>query len=130
MAGLVQATAVTATDGGLVAEVDPAWDIWGPAGGYIAAIALSAVRTRAQAEHRPVSMTGQFIGVARPGLLDVTVVPVKTGGTELFAVALAQEGRRIFHAQIWTSSRREDSLSVAPTMPAVPPFNALRDWTT
>lgn len=44
MAGLVQVT--TLSGDGSVATVDPGWNIWGPAGGYIAAIALSALTRR------------------------------------------------------------------------------------
>lgn len=126
MAGLVQATAVVPSGDGMLATLDPAWDIWGPAGGYIAAIALSAVRAHAEAGHRPVTLTGQFVRVARPGLLAVKVTPVKTGSTALFAVFLSQEGRPVFQAQVWTTSRNESSLPLAPTMPDVAPPHALR----
>lgn len=126
MAGLVEATAVRPTDDGLVVTLDPAWDIWGPAGGYIAAIALSAVSTHADAGHRPITLTGQFVGVARPGQLNVEVVPVKTGGTALFLVTLSQEGRPVFLAQVWTTARSNASLPITPVMPIVPPPQGLR----
>lgn len=126
MAGLVEATAIGSGDSGSTATLDPAWDIWGPAGGYVAAIALSAVRTRAEAGNRPVTLTGQFVRMARPGLLDVEVAPVRTGGTALFAVTLSQEGRPVFLAQVWTTVRNDASLPLAPVMPDVPPPSGLR----
>ena len=125
MAGLVEATAMVLTDDGSVATLDPAWDIWGPAGGYIAAIALGAVRTHADAGHRPVTLTGQFVRVAGPGQLDVEVARVKTGGTALLAVTLSQQGRPVFQAQVWTTARSDASLPVTPVMPSVPPPHGL-----
>ena len=120
MAGLFEATELERGANGYRATLDPVWDIWGPAGGYIAAIALRAVREEASEGHRPVSIMGQFIRVARPGTLDVTVSPVKQGASALWNVALAQEGQAVFHAQIWTTARRDPAIPVQPTAPDVP----------
>jgi acyl-CoA thioesterase-2 len=123
---LVEATLVEAGMNGLEARLDPAWDIWGPAGGYVAGIALSAVRTHAQLGQRPITLTGQFVSVARPGRLHVQVETVKAGSTALYSVALSQAERTIFLAQVWTSSRDNPSLSLMPAMPSVPPPSSLR----
>jgi acyl-CoA thioesterase len=126
MAGLVQATALAPGDHGLVVALDQAWDIWGPAGGYIAAIALRAVHQDAATGHRPVTLTGQFVGVAKPGRLDVQVEPVKSGSTALFSIRLTQEGRVVFLAQVWTTARNDQSQPLAPAMPIVPVPDGLR----
>jgi acyl-CoA thioesterase len=126
VAGLLAATALIRSEDGSVCHLDPAWDIWGPAGGYIAAIALRAVAVEAPAGHRPVTLTGQFVGVARPSSVDVRVEPVRQGGTALYAVTLAQSGRTIFLAQVWTSARTDPSLPVQPVMPTVPAPVGLR----
>lgn len=126
MTGLREATVVQALDNGLTVSLDPAWNIWGPAGGYIAAIALNAVRGRADAGHRPVSMTGQFVRLAKPGELDVSIATIKTGGSALFAVTLGQDSQPVFMAQVWTTSRNEASLPLAPLMPQVPAPHGLR----
>lgn len=126
MAGLIEATAMSAGQHGLVVMLDQAWDIWGPAGGYIAAIALRAAREHADAGHRPVTLTGQFLRVARPGALDVAVEALKSGSTALFSIRLAQDGRTIFLAQVWTTARNEPSRPLAPTMPPVPMPQGLR----
>ena len=120
MAGLMAATALAPSGDGYRVMLDPAWDIWGPAGGYIAAIALRAVRERAAAGHRPAAIMGQFVRVAKPGAIDVAVEAVKEGGSALYLVTLAQEGRPVFLAQIWTTMRSEASLPVTPAMPDVP----------
>jgi acyl-CoA thioesterase II len=127
LGGLIEATTLAPCGAGYTATLDPVWDIWGPAGGYIAAIALRAARERAAAGHRPVSIMGQFVRVAKPGNLDVQIAAVKEGASSLFSVTLAQEGNPIFLAQIWTTARNDASLPITPTMPDVPAPFALRD---
>ena len=127
MGGLVAATALTPSGSGYTVALDRDWEIWGPAGGYIAAIALRAVRERAAAGHRPVTITGQFVRVARWETLDVAVEAIKEGASALYAVTLSQEGRPVFLAQVWTTSRADASLPVTPTMPDVPRPETLRD---
>lgn len=121
MAGLMEATEPRFDGEGFIVELDPAWDIWGPAGGYLAAIALRVVRERAGAGQRPVTLTGQFVSVARLGALNVEITPIKPGGTSLFTVALRQEGRTVFLAQVWTTCRTDRCHATAPVMPVVPP---------
>lgn len=62
MAGLMAATDLVATATGFQAQLDPGWDIWGPAGGYIAALALRAVREQASARGRGRPWPGQRAG--------------------------------------------------------------------
>lgn len=124
--GLLAATGLTEGETGLVCRLDPAWDIWGPAGGYVAAIALRAAGDRAGAGHRPVTLTGQFVSVAAPGAVDVRVDAVKEGSTALYAVTLAQAGRPVFLAQVWTTTRNDPPFPLRPAMPAVPPPHGLR----
>jgi acyl-CoA thioesterase len=125
--GLEAATRLKTTGTGLALTLDPAWEIWGPAGGYLAAIALRAVGEQAEARHRPITLTGQFVGVAKPGQLEVAVEVLKPGGAALYAVRLSQDGRLIFLAQIWTTARCEPSHPIAPKMPPVPPPSSCVD---
>ncbi len=126
MAGFLEATRLDPSGSGFSVALDPAWDIWGPAGGYIAAIALRAVRERAAPGHRPVTLTGQFVRVAKPGALTVSVEPIKQGGTSLFVVTLTQGDAPVFLAQVWTTARNDPSNEVLPAKPGVPPPHALR----
>ncbi|OWK28576.1 acyl-CoA thioesterase [Sphingomonas mucosissima] len=127
MGGLVAATALTPRGDGYVVELDRDWEIWGPAGGYIAAIALRAVRERVASGHRPVTITGQFVRVARWGALDVRVDHIKEGASSLYAVTLSQDARPVFLAQIWTTSRADPSIALTPMFPDVPGPEGLRD---
>lgn len=125
MAGLIEATQLAPRGEGFTAELDPTWEIWGPSGGYIAAIALRAVRERAADGHRPVTLTGQFLSVAKRGSIEVAVDPVKQGASALYSVTLSQEGKLVFQAQIWTTSRRDQPLPVQPSAPDVPTHDGL-----
>lgn len=130
MAGLVSATKLTPSEAGWSVALDPAWDIWGPAGGYLAAIALRAVREQAPIGHRPVTLTGQFVRVAKAGTLDVTINPIKSGASALNSVRLSQDDQLIFQAQIWTTTRRDASVVVEPDAPDVPDPDGLPDQQT
>ena len=127
MGRLVAATTLVPRDDGYTVTLDRDWEIWGPAGGYIAAIALRAVRERALLGHRPVTITGQFVRVARWGTLDVRVEAIKEGASALYAVTLSQDAKPVFLAQVWTTSRAEPSIAVTPAFPAVPGPMELRD---
>ncbi len=130
MAGLIEATTLTPNGEGFTVTLDPAWDIWGPAGGYVAAIALRAGGYVAPSGHRPVTLSGQFIRAVKPGSLDVRVDLLKPGSTMLWAISLSQSGQPVFLAQLWTTARDDASIPISPNMPDVPPpdeVRALRD---
>ena len=63
MGDLTVDTAVEGSDGSYRATLSRDWEIWGPNGGYIAAVALRAAGAYARFE-RPVTLVGHFLGVA------------------------------------------------------------------
>ncbi len=126
MAGLMAATALKSVGDGFVVDLDRAWEIWGPAGGYLAAIALRAVGQKAASGHRPVTLTGQFVSVAKPGQLDVRIEAIRQGGAALYAVTLAQGAQIVFLAQVWTTARNTPPIPIALKAPDVPRPLSLR----
>jgi len=102
MGDLAADTAVTGSVGRYNARLSRDWEIWGPNGGYVAAVAL-----RAAGEHtqfgRPVSIAGQFLGVAS---FDEVVIEVKTlrvtKRAEAMRVSMTQNRSPIFEALVWT----------------------------
>lgn len=120
MARLTDATRLTATDLGFVVELDPAWEGWGPAGGYLAAIALRAVGLTVPEGHRPVTLSAQFLAKAEAGEAAVHVHLGKAGGSSQVNVSLWQSERCFFQAQIWTTSRSFGPCEIGPAMPDVP----------
>lgn len=120
MGTLTEATRLTATDNGFLVELDPTWEGWGPAGGYLAAIALRAVGLSVPEGHRPVSLSAQFLSKGEPGTALVRVDVQKPGGSSQVNVSLWQSERCFFQAQIWTTSRDAGPNEIRPQMPNVP----------
>jgi hypothetical protein len=65
MGTLQDDTALTARDGKLFVTLSQDWNIWGPNGGYVAAIALRAAGKVAPAGHRPSSISVQYLSVGK-----------------------------------------------------------------
>lgn len=118
--GFQHDTDVTQREGRMVAELRPAWGIWGPNGGYMASIALRAAGMHAPAGHRPVSLSVQYLGRAAFADVTVDVELLKGGGTACMAVALAQDGKIFLRAQCWTTSRMQGPDFAELVCPDVP----------
>jgi len=98
-------TLPVARDGVLEAEVSRNWEIWGPNGGYLAAIALRAAGLRAGEGHRPAGLSCQYLRRGLFGAARLEVEPLRAGrSTACFGVSLVQEGRPTLAARIWTTS--------------------------
>lgn len=117
-------TEVFERDGALCAEVSTAWEIWGPNGGYLAAIALRAAGMRAPSGHRPASISVQYLsrGVFGEAILAVDVLR-EARAAACLAVELVQEGKRVLTAQVWTTNKPEGDGPAYDeyVMPDVPP---------
>lgn len=122
-------TTVQEEGGTLRAEIHRRWDIWGPNGGYLAAIALRAAGMRAGADQRPAGISCQYLRRGRFGPARLDVEPLKPGrSASCFGVTMTQEGERTLTAQVWTVGA---SAEVAPAymeleMPAVSAPEALK----
>ncbi len=80
------------------------WEIWGPNGGYVAAIAMRAAGQVAKVQ-RPAAFAGHFLSVGRFEDVDVNVRVVKAGRrTESLSVSITQKGRAILEALIRTAA--------------------------
>lgn len=116
------------SDSTFTTALSPAWEIWGPNGGYLAAVALRAAGVQMQ-RARPVSLTAHFVGAgaSRSAEIAVTInraTKVATSAT----VTITQDERPLLVAVVWgsddglpglthhTSSRPQD----------VPPPESLR----
>jgi acyl-CoA thioesterase len=102
---LASDTAIVERDGALFAEVSRRWEIWGPNGGYLAAIALRAAGLRAPAGHRPASLSCQYLkrGLFGPARLDVGTL--RSGrSVSCFSVRMVQGEQVTLTAQVWTTN--------------------------
>ena len=97
------------------------WEIWGPMGGYVAAVAARAAG--AEAVHpRPVSFFCHFVGVARFAPVDLAVDVVRRGrSAETLRVSITQEGRQIMDATVAVAADNdglEHGFATPPDVPA------------
>lgn len=119
---LFDETNVEACEGGLRAQLSPKWEIWGPNGGYLTAIALRAVATVVPAGHRPASISCQFISPGKLAEARVNAAPVKKGRSAWCVdVEIAQNERALLRAQVWTTDRGDGPHTHRATMPRVAP---------
>jgi acyl-CoA thioesterase II len=96
-------TRVYGESGSYKAFVSPAWEIWGPNGGYMASIALRAAAAESHLK-QPVSIYCQFLRPARFDWLDAQVSVVQRGRrSESIRVSLAQAGKPVLEALVRTA---------------------------
>ncbi len=85
------------------AELSRDWEIWGPNGGYMAAIALRAAGALAQIP-RPVSFAGHFLRPAKFDPVDIAVEAIQSGRrAESLRVRIRQDERPVFEAIVRTA---------------------------
>lgn len=129
MGALQVDTAVREENGRLYADLSRDWEIWGPNGGYVSAIALRAAGARAPADHRPATLTVQYVGVGAFGPAEALVTPVKQGRSAwLLNVVLQQEGKVFLQAQVWTTNRAGGPVVAEAAYPEAPPPAALKTY--
>jgi acyl-CoA thioesterase-2 len=113
-------TRVDGAAGRYVAELRPAWNIWGPNGGYLCAIALRAVG-RESAIARPVAFYGHYLRVAKFERVEIQVEALARGRrAESFQVRIAQDGAFVFAGMVRTAIRGDGlthDFDSAPTVP-------------
>lgn len=111
------------------AELSPAWEVWGPVGGYVAAIALRALAAETDLP-RPASFHCNFLSVARFAAVDLEVATLRRGKrSHALRVAMNQQGRPILTATAWFVEDALDGLAHEHVLaPDVPPPHALKSY--
>jgi acyl-CoA thioesterase-2 len=120
MASLDLDTRVEGSDGRYRAAISPEWEVWGPNGGYVAAIALRAAAAEARIP-RPASFAAHYLAVARFAPVDLAVTVVHRGRrSESIRVSMTQDGKPILEAMVRTAAELPGLAhdeSVAPDVP-------------
>jgi acyl-CoA thioesterase II len=127
MGDLAADTAVTLIDGPddqgrsrARALVHSDWEIWGPEGGYVAAIALRAAGA-VSPFFRPASFFCHYLSVAAFAPVELTVTPLRSGRTVLSQrVEMTQEGRPVLDAMVWSVGQVEGLTHEDTAPPEVP----------
>jgi acyl-CoA thioesterase II len=112
---------VTGSGGRYRARLSPEWEIWGPCGGYIAAVLLRAAG-RHTALPRPATLACHFLGVAGFDDVELEVSTLRaTRRTESLRVSMRQGDAPVAEAIVWCVSDDLDGPEVrGATMPDVP----------
>jgi len=106
------------------------WRIWGPNGGYVAAIALRAAGAEARIP-RPVAFAAHFVSIARFEPVEIEVTAVQRGRrSESLRVSMRQGDRAVLEAIVRTASGGEGLVHDAAAAPEVPRPDALPDMET
>lgn len=94
-------TSVTGTDGRYAATLSQDWAVWGPNGGYIAAVALRAM-CAAGALPRPAVFHCQFLKAGRFDAAEVLVERTRSGKrSEALRSRIVQDGEDLLNASLW-----------------------------
>lgn len=116
-------TALTVTADGWTRSVHPDWTIWGPNGGYMAALALRAAGER-RGRARPANATVHFLGVAsldEPVHVTAEVQRVARTATSV-RVEITQAGKPMLTALVWAIDNGlaglEHSVASPPEVPS------------
>lgn len=104
------------------------WRIWGPNGGYLAAIALRAAGLEA-AIKRPASIACHFLAVARFEPAEIEVRSLQSGRrAESLHVVMRQDDRAILQAIVRTAAEGPGVEHDFARMPEVPPPEVLKSF--
>ena len=113
-------TTVEGADGRYRARLSRDWEIWGPNGGYVAAIALRAAGA-ATALRRPASFAGHFLSVADFDVVDLQVTTLRAAKRAAsLRVSMTQQRRAIFEAVVWVTAEGDGLQHDSAAMPTVP----------
>jgi acyl-CoA thioesterase-2 len=113
-------TRVEGEKGRYRAEVSKEWEVWGPNGGYVAAIALRAAGAEAGID-RPATFSGHFLGRAEFAEVQLEVEKVHGGRrSESLQVVMRQGERPIMNAIVRTAAEGPGLAHDVAKMPEVP----------
>jgi acyl-CoA thioesterase len=117
-----QDTRVTTAQHGWQATLSPDWQVQGPQGGYVAAIALRAMATTVEAGFVPVSLTGQFLTSAKAGAAEIEAMLLRQGRSAAFTSGVVkQEGKARLGASACFFQPADGPALLRLTPPALPP---------
>jgi acyl-CoA thioesterase len=121
-------SAVVGRGGRYSARLVEDWEIWGPQGGYVAAVALRAAAA-ASSFPRPVSLACHYLRGAQLGPVDIAVESLRrTRCAESLRVTLVQNDERILVALAWTAAELVGIDHDGVTRLDVPSAEQLDSW--
>lgn len=120
MGDLADDTAVRGGDGSYTATLSADWDIWGPNGGYMAAVAMRAVGAHTELT-RAASLSCHFLGVARYEPVQISTTTLRSSKrAESVRVSIAQNDSAVLEAIAWVVGDVDGLSHDASPAPEVP----------
>jgi len=127
MADFAQDTRVTHTETGWQTVLSPNWQVTGPQGGYVAAIALRAMAGLVAPGFLPAALTAQYLTPASAGPAEVEPLLLRQGRRAAFTTAtVRQNGKGVLGASASFCQPGEGPTLLALTPPALPPPDECR----
>jgi acyl-CoA thioesterase II len=121
-------SAVVGRNGRYGATLADGWEIWGPQGGYIAAVALGAAAA-ASTFPRPASITCHYLRAGQVGPVDIRVESLRQSRrAESLRVTLLQNELAILDTLVWTVAALVGVDHDAGASPVVPRPDELEPW--
>jgi acyl-CoA thioesterase len=110
-------TEVSGDGGRYTARLSADWEIWGPNGGYVAAVLLRAAGAHTRFD-RPATFSAHFLGSARFDDVQLDVTTLRAGGrSESVRVAMSQDGKPVAEAMVWCVPAELEGFEVDWTEP-------------
>lgn len=122
-------TAVQGGNGRYRAALSSDWKVWGPLGGYVAAIALRAMGAETDLR-RPASISCQFLAMAEFDEVELDVTTLRRGKrSHALHVRMLQRGEAVLTATGWVVDEGMNGLDHDhAAMPDVPPPSQLPSY--
>ena len=118
-------TAVVGSNGSYTATLSSDWHIWGPCGGYVAAVAMRAIGAHTELR-RPASFTCHYLGVGEYRDVEIDVRTLRrTKRAESIELSMTQDGKPILEAVAWVVGETEGLQHEFATPPDVPHASTL-----
>lgn len=128
MGDLAADTQVEGRHGVYRANVVEDWEIWGPNGGYVAALALRAAAAESPLQ-RPVTFACHFLGAAKFDAVELAVAELRVAKRAAsYRVSMTQRDRPILEALVWFAAEGEGLAHDHAMMPGVPGPDGLKSW--
>jgi len=124
---LEQSLQIEGTAGHYEVRLSKAWEIWGPNGGYLAALALRAAGMQCEIR-RPASIYCQFLSSPKFDVVELEVTALrKRRRTEAWSVQMRQAGEPVLQALVRTAATAAGPAHQV-TMPQVPKPEQLKGY--
>jgi len=121
-------SAVSAANGRYTAMLAEGWEIWGPQGGYVAAVALRGAAAAATFP-RPASFACHFLRGATAGPVEIRVEMLRrTRRAESLRATVVQNDVPVLEALVWTVAELVGIDHEGLSCPEVPEAEELQPW--